>query len=117
MQTYDEKTVKKLSDVDLVDELGMLCAQCSELGKQERLLKEELKERAKKFGYPRKKSIPFEGVFFRAVVAKTVRNLLDLEAAKAKLGLTWVRRHSNEQAVTRITTTAKTGINDHSKAA
>jgi len=77
----------------IIDRLGFVRAQLAELELEERLLKSHLVELG---------SGTYNGELYQAIVAKTVREQLDLEAARAKLGAKFVLAHTNKVPVTSV---------------
>lgn len=81
-----------------IDELGHIKAQIAELNRR----KEELKELIIELGPG-----AHEGELFRATVSQFDREVLDMEAVRAKLSPQFIRAHTSLTPVTAVRVTAR----------
>lgn len=82
----------------LVDRIGALKAQIAPLEKQLKKLQDELKAQ----GAGR-----YEGDLYDATVSVSIRETLDMAAARAKLSPQFIAAHTNETEVVTLKVTAK----------
>ena len=94
--SFDDTT-----DGQIVDELGTLKAQVSDLTKREKALKGELIQRLDGFGVA-------EGALFRAAVSTSTSCSLDTAAIKAEMPEAWLQAHSKERETTTVRIGART---------
>jgi hypothetical protein len=89
-----------LSIGELVDQLGHVKAEASEIKAREDALKAELIARGVESA---------EGMLFRASISQATRWTLDAERIKAEMGELWAVAHSKVSAVTSVRLSARTG--------
>jgi hypothetical protein len=77
----------------IIDRLGFVKAQLAELQYEEKMLKGKLIDLGPG---------TYGGDLYQAVVSKGIRETLDLEAARAKLGAKFVLAHTNKVPVTTV---------------
>lgn len=84
MTTLTPSAIARLSNADLVDEIGSLDAQIKVLEKQIAALKDEAKSRGKD---------RIEGSLFYVTISKSIAATLDTKAVKAEYGDKWYDDH------------------------
>ncbi len=89
------------SDGQIVDELGALKAQVSDLTKREKALKDEIIRRLDGFGVT-------EGALFRAAVSTSTTCSLDTKAIREKMPEAWLQAHSKQRETTTVRIGART---------
>ena len=87
--------------INLVDELGTLLADKADLELREKAIKTELK----RCGVDR-----IEGSLFDATVVRTIRNTLNMAAAKAKLSRQFILANTSESESVSVRVTARRAV-------
>ena len=82
----------------IIDRLGFVRAELAELEYEERVLKATLIELGPG---------TYGGELYQAIVSKSMRETLDLEAARAKLGAKFCLAHTNKVPVTSVRVIAR----------
>ncbi len=94
-ESFDDTT-----DGQIVDELGALKAQTSDLAKPEKALKGELIQRLNGFGVA-------EGALFRAAVSTAVSWVLDTQAIKVEMPEEWLKARTKKRESTTVRVSAQ----------
>jgi len=84
--------------VDIIDKLGAVRAEIADL---------EVKALSYERTLKRRKPGIYEGTLYRVCISKFKRDCLDLEAVRRKLTPQFLRRHTSQVDVTRLTVTAR----------
>lgn len=78
---------------NMVDELGLICAQEAELERRAKTIKAKLIASGKP---------AIDGKLYRATVSKYTQARLDMDAVRAKLSAQFMNAHTNETEVTKV---------------
>jgi hypothetical protein len=92
--------IKNLTEVNVVDQLGLIKAEIAQLQEQEKALKEQLIALG---------DGKHSGNLYDATVSPTSRDTLDMEAVRAKLSPQFIRAHTSTTHFSTIRVTARKG--------